>query len=234
MKSFVTLLFFSLLLTSCIVIKVYEAPKTAEASPKLIKQKKRMLSSDLIVPFPEEGTEIMFFGSDEPPLPIPIENGDSLAPNTPSKAMVFRVDTDQQSPMHWIAKDSTFGKGQQLLIKIKDKEGDFLAQVVGQGNDSLCMMPPRIMVPPSSSVKTDDAGTGEKDKKNVFVFVADDDTSIQPLIIIDGEEKPRGYDLEGINPDQIERIDVLKGAVAKKRVGEKGVHGVIVIKTKKN
>ena len=63
MKSFFTLLLSSLLLTSCIVIKVYETPKTAEDAPKLIKQQKRLLSSDLVVPFPEEGTEIMFFGS---------------------------------------------------------------------------------------------------------------------------------------------------------------------------
>lgn len=234
MKSFFTLLLSSLLLTSCIVIKVYETPKTAEDAPKLIKQQKRLLSSDLVVPFPEEGTEIMFFGSDEPTLPIPIETGDSLEAQANGKPMIFRIAADKQHPVQWTAKDSTIGKGQQLLIKIKDTQGDLIAQVVDRATDSLCMLPPRIIVPPKGAVWLDESVAGEEEKKNVFVFVADDTNSKKPLIIIDGEEKPRGYSIEGLDPDTIESIDVLKGAAAQKRVGDKGANGVILIKTKRN
>ena len=72
------------------------------------------------------------------------------------------------------------------------------------------------------------------DDKNTFVIkTKGGDDKKAPLIMIDGEEKAAGFDLQSIAPDQIERIDVLKDEAAFKKVGEKGANGVILITMKK-
>ena len=48
-----------------------------------------------------------------------------------------------------------------------------------------------------------------------------------PYILIDGKEQSQDFDLSSISPDQIEKIDVLKGEAALKIAGEKGKNGVI-------
>lgn len=56
----------------------------------------------------------------------------------------------------------------------------------------------------------------------------------EPLIIIDGIQQPPGqHTLDKIDQNNIERIDVLKGASAKELYGEKGHSGVVSITTKK-
>jgi TonB-dependent SusC/RagA subfamily outer membrane receptor len=55
----------------------------------------------------------------------------------------------------------------------------------------------------------------------------------QPLYIIDGKEQPTGKNINDIKPNDIESISVLKGEAALKTYGEKGVHGVIIITSKK-
>jgi len=62
------------------------------------------------------------------------------------------------------------------------------------------------------------------------------DTSIAvkgetPLYIVDGKEIKN---INEISPNDIEKIDVLKGASATKLYGKKGAKGVVVITTKKN
>ncbi|WP_289659301.1 M56 family metallopeptidase [Flavobacterium panacagri] len=54
-----------------------------------------------------------------------------------------------------------------------------------------------------------------------------------PLVIIDGEEMPANYDLKGIDPKNIETINVYKGENAISRYGEKGSNGVIEIESKR-
>ena len=54
----------------------------------------------------------------------------------------------------------------------------------------------------------------------------------KPLIIIDGEKMPLGYELNTIKPFDIESISVLKDGGALEQYGEEGRNGVIVI-TKK-
>ena len=54
----------------------------------------------------------------------------------------------------------------------------------------------------------------------------------KPLIIIDGEKMPLGYELNTIEPSDIESISVLKDGGALESYGEEGRNGVIVI-TKK-
>jgi TonB-dependent SusC/RagA subfamily outer membrane receptor len=55
----------------------------------------------------------------------------------------------------------------------------------------------------------------------------------QPLYIIDGKEQPTGKNINDIKPNDIESISVLKGEAAVKTYGKKGVHGVIIITSKK-
>jgi len=50
-----------------------------------------------------------------------------------------------------------------------------------------------------------------------------------PLFILDGKEVP---DIDDVNPENIEKIDVLKGESAIELYGEKGKNGVIVITSK--
>lgn len=67
---------------------------------------------------------------------------------------------------------------------------------------------------------------GDGDKKSYVV------KNEKPLVIIDGIEQSSGYDLNTIKPDDIQSIDVLKGASAQSTYGEKGKNGVIQITTK--
>ncbi len=59
------------------------------------------------------------------------------------------------------------------------------------------------------------------------------DTSVKPLVIVDGEEWPKGLDLSIIDAGKIESMNVLKGESAN-IYGAKGKHGVIIITTKKD
>ena len=55
----------------------------------------------------------------------------------------------------------------------------------------------------------------------------------QPLIFVDGVEVEAGYSsLNSLNPDDIERIEVIKGAAAAELYGERAEEGVIQIFTK--
>ena len=71
-----------------------------------------------------------------------------------------------------------------------------------------------------------------KKKEKISLVPSDTDEKAQPLIIIDGEEIPRGS-LKDLDPDDIEKINVVKGEKAIEKYGEKGKNGVIEV-TKKN
>jgi len=65
-------------------------------------------------------------------------------------------------------------------------------------------------------------------------FKLDGDTKIiKPLVIVDGVEKPAGFDFSTIKAEDIEKIDVLKDASATATYGEKGKNGVVIITMKK-
>lgn len=53
-----------------------------------------------------------------------------------------------------------------------------------------------------------------------------------PLYVLNGKILPEGSTLDSLNPKDIERIDVYKGPKAYALYGEKGKHGVVVIKMK--
>ncbi len=58
----------------------------------------------------------------------------------------------------------------------------------------------------------------------------------EPLFVIDGvpllSNRP-GHELDGINPSDIERIDVLKDAGSAAVYGSRGANGVILITTRR-
>lgn len=75
-----------------------------------------------------------------------------------------------------------------------------------------------------------------KETTNSVKITMDDNVNskLKPLIVIDGKEMDASVDLNTIiQPNEIEKIDVLKGESATKAYGEKGKNGVILITKKK-
>ena len=60
-----------------------------------------------------------------------------------------------------------------------------------------------------------------------------DNQEASPLMIVDGEEMPSGFDLNSVDPNTIESIEVLKDAHAFP-YGEAGRNGVLLIELKEN
>ncbi|MEM8897163.1 MAG: M56 family metallopeptidase [Bacteroidota bacterium] len=71
-----------------------------------------------------------------------------------------------------------------------------------------------------------------KKQEKMSLVPSDTDEKAQPLIVVDGEEFPRGS-LKELDPDEIEKVNVVKGEKALEKYGEKGKNGVIEV-TKKN
>jgi beta-lactamase regulating signal transducer with metallopeptidase domain len=67
---------------------------------------------------------------------------------------------------------------------------------------------------------------------NLTEVVVTDYKKLNPLYVIDGEVKEEKFDLNSINPENIERVDVLKDRMSIEKYGEKGKNGVIEIKLK--
>ena len=57
-------------------------------------------------------------------------------------------------------------------------------------------------------------------------------SSEDPLIIVDGQEVINRNIIDSLNPEEIERVDVLKDSAAYIKYGDKGKNGVIEIITK--
>ena len=70
------------------------------------------------------------------------------------------------------------------------------------------------------------------DKENTRPFqIRGSDQKAQPLVVIDGVESVNGFN--GINPNDIRSVSVLKDKSATDKYGEKGRDGVIEIAMKK-
>lgn len=243
MKKIIFSLSIAFLMSSCIVVKVYDTPKSEKEQPKVIASKRMMLPSDRQIPLPNGNgeQEILFFGEGFPPTPE-----------------VFHFEI-QDSLIDQIAGDSINHKG-IFMIKLDNKDSlgqgmNFQWKSKGEMHhmDGHKMMKACCMMSPEACAKKDSVcalmsgeAKGEKsiriikidkkevDDKNTFVIkTKGGEDKKAPLIIIDGEEKAAGFDLQSIVPDQIERIDVLKDEAAFKKVGEKGANGVILITMKK-
>ena len=62
---------------------------------------------------------------------------------------------------------------------------------------------------------------------------SDNDDDDAPLMVLDGKELEKGFDISTIDSNTIESISVLKDASATTVYGERGVHGVVLITTSK-
>ena len=56
----------------------------------------------------------------------------------------------------------------------------------------------------------------------------------RPLVIVDDVIKPKSFDINTIDPNDIYRIEVLKGESAIMSYGEDAGNGAIVVNLKKN
>lgn len=65
------------------------------------------------------------------------------------------------------------------------------------------------------------------------VKIITDDSKAKPIFVIDGEEKGADFEMNSIDPNDIESINVWKGEKAIEKYGEKAKNGVIEITTKK-
>lgn len=108
MKKIILSLSVAFLMSSCIVIKVYDTPKSEKEQPKVIATKRMMLPSDRHIPLPNGEQEILFFGEGFPPTPE-----------------VFHFEM-QDSLVDQIAGDSLNPKG-IFVIKLDNKDS------LGQG-----------------------------------------------------------------------------------------------------
>lgn len=251
MKNLFTLLIVSMLLSSCIVIKVYEAPKSPTDQPKMIKKRMKMIPSELKVPFPKEGTEILFFGDGEEHPQVLFNGNDSLKIKQVNKHIGMAVFTEDDA-LHthegdkeiFVFKVDEDGTQHKQQFNWKAKDGDEENTVVFMMKDSVSFDLPEAAQKVLDSVlatKADKTGVkkririkmnsaDEATQENTFILKTSDKN---PIIIIDGEEKAPGFSMDEIQPDDIATINVLKGPAAIKQVGEKGVNGVIMIQMKK-
>ena len=110
------------------------------------------------------------------------------------------------------------GKRKKIRIRSNKKVGDSFVFI----SDSL--------EEESFSVKIDDIDNKKGSKAKIMIR---SNGNKNPYILIDGKERGPDFDLSSISPDQIEKIDVLKGEAALKIAGEKGKNGVIKITLKK-
>ena len=240
MKKIISSLSLAFLFTSCIVIKVYDTPDNKAEQPKVIATKRMMLPSDRMVPLPNGDQEILFFGEGFSPTPevFHFEIEDSLVEQITGDSLnhkgIFMIKLD---PM------DSLSKGMNFKWKTKGAQHH---QMSHNTMKACCMMSPEecakkdsVCAPMSGEAKRKKSisiikiDKKELDDKNTFVIkTRGGDYKKAPLIVIDGEEKATGFDLQAISPDQIERIDVLKDEAATKKFGKKGANGVILITMK--
>ena len=214
MKKFLTLLSVSLLLSSCIVVKVYDSPKQEEQAPKVIAKRRMMMPSDKTITLPTGDQEILFFGEQFPPEPM-------LFHGSSDTLMIdIKGDSIAHKGIFVIKLDEGDSLASPMKLKWKGKEGGmFIHPPIPMTNDAKMKMPACCAAKDSVCsdmpkikkevriIKSDAAQ--QDDKQNIFVFRSEEEKGA-PLIVIDGEEQPEGYDFKNIAPDDIERIDVVK------------------------
>ena len=203
MKKGLLFLALSIIMTSCVTIKIYKMSPESKVEPENpIRKKTALISSGMIASLKDGDSEIFFFGED-PELNYfqHKKEGDTLV-HSSKKAFIFK-ENDSDEAIQWITKQS------DTLNPEKIQAFEYSTQ----------------------SNLTGEAIFISDDNKEVKINISSDE--LKPIIIIDGKEMEPGFDVSAISVDSIESIDVLKGPKAIEKMGEKGKNGVIVIKMKK-
>lgn len=113
MKRFLTLYVFSLLLSSCITVKVYKMDQDSKEEPKKpIQKKSALLSSEIIVPLMSGDSEIYFFG--EEPEIIDFDKKES-SPHINKNVFVFKS-KDSLGSLDWISNEGDSLSGKMIFI----------------------------------------------------------------------------------------------------------------------
>ncbi|MEJ2114116.1 MAG: M56 family metallopeptidase [Flavobacteriaceae bacterium] len=115
--------------------------------------------------------------------------------------------------------DVEFDNDEDIIIIKKDQDGNIVKEEIINEDEDV------FVVGDDNSFKVKSIGNG----KNKVVFLNDEDG--EPLIIIDGKETTE-EEMKELDPDEIEKIEVLKGDSATEKYGKKGENGVILITTK--
>ena len=197
MKKIIFSLSVAFLMSSCIVIKVYDTPKSKEEQPKVIATKRMMLPSDRHIPLPNGEQEILFFGEGFPTSPevFHFEMKDSLAAEMVGDSInpkgIFMIKLDNKDSLteemnfQWRSKAPMHHSMPHKMMK------------------ACCMMSPEdcakkdsICVPMTGEAKGEKSihiikiDKKEANDKNTFVIkTKGGEYKKAPLIIIDGEEK---------------------------------------------
>lgn len=203
MKKGLLFLALSIIMTSCVTIKIYKMSPESKVEPENpIRKKTALISSGMIASLKDGDSEIFFFGED-PGLNYfqHKKEGDTLV-HSSKKAFIFK-ENDSDEAIQWITKQSDTLNPE----KIQSFEYSTQSNLTGEA----------IFI--------------SDDNKEVKINISSDE--LKPIIIIDGKEMEPGFDVSAISVDSIESIDVLKGPKAIEKMGEKGKNGVIVIKMKK-
>ena len=112
-KRFLTLYVFSLLLSSCITVKVYKMDQNSKEEPKKpIQKKSALLSSEIIVPLMNGDSEIYFFG--EEPEIIDFDKKES-SPHINKNVFVFKS-KDSLGSLDWISNEGDSLSGKMIFI----------------------------------------------------------------------------------------------------------------------
>ena len=203
MKKGLLFLTLSIIMTSCLTIKIYKMSPESKVEPENpIRKKIALISSGMIASLKDGDSEIFFFGED-PELNYfqHKKEGDTLV-HSSKKTFIFKG-SDSDEAIQWITKQS------DTLNPEKIQAFEYSTQ----------------------SNLTGEAIFISDDNKEVKINISSHE--LKPIIIIDGKEMEPGFDVSAISVDSIESIDVLKGPKAIEKMGEKGKNGVILIKMKK-
>ena len=203
MKKGLLFLALSIIMTSCVTIKIYKmSPESKVELENPIRKKTALISSGMIASLKDGDSEIFFFGED-PELNYfqHKKEGDTLV-HSSKKAFIFK-ENDSDEAIQWITKQSDTLNPEKIQTFEYSTQSNLMGEAIFISDDN----------------------------KEVKINISSDE--LKPIIIIDGKEMEPGFDVSAISVDSIESIDVLKGPKAIEKMGEKGKNGVILIKMKK-
>ena len=140
------------------------------------------------------------------------------------------VESKKGNKIHTIASDKNvihidndtdieFDDDKDIMIIKKDRDGNIVKEEIIKEDEDV------FVVGDDESYKVKSIGKG----KNKVLFL--NNYEGEPLIVIDGKESIE-KEMRELEPDDIEKMEVLKGENATKEYGDKAKDGVILITTK--
>ena len=203
MKKGLLFLALSIIMTSCVTIKIYKMSPESKVEPENpIRKKTALISSGMIASLKDGDSEIFFFGEDPELNYFQHKKEEDTLVHSSKKAFIFK-ENDSDEAIQWITKQSDTLNPEKIQTFEYSTQSNLKGETIFISDDN----------------------------KEVKINISSDE--LKPIIIIDGKEMEPGFDVSAISVDSIESIDVLKGPKAIEKMGEKGKNGVILNKKKK-